>query len=110
MLCDLKRKLDLNVVEVFRNGEKVYVLPKALSKGEARFKDLRSILVRRTRLRRATVSLTAPCWRRPDLGIVAPALAQNYSFQECGLSFREKIFLRSCACHLYWRVLKLYEK
>ncbi len=29
-----KRKLDLNVVEVFRNGEKVYVLPKALSKGK----------------------------------------------------------------------------
>lgn len=39
---DLRQKLDLSLVEVFNNGTKVYVLPKALNKGNAvkRFKQI----------------------------------------------------------------------
>ena len=40
-LAFLKKSLDANLVEVFNNGEKVYILPKGLSKGNAikRFKN-----------------------------------------------------------------------
>jgi len=35
VVYDLKRRLDLSVVDVFNNGNKIYVVPKALSKGES---------------------------------------------------------------------------
>lgn len=41
VIDDLKAALDLNLVDVFGNGEKVYVVPKELSKGKAvrRFRE-----------------------------------------------------------------------
>ena len=41
VVCELRQKLDRKVVEVFQNGVKVYVVPKALSKGSAvqRFRE-----------------------------------------------------------------------
>ncbi|MCI8265997.1 MAG: HAD hydrolase family protein [Lachnospiraceae bacterium] len=80
VVCDLKRKLDLNVVEVFRNGEKVYVLPKALSKGSAlqRFKEYFGAAYT---IAAGDSEFDCSMLEAADLGIVAPALAQNYSFQ-----------------------------
>ncbi len=41
VVCDLKNTLDVSLVDVLNNGEKVYVLPKNLDKGTAvkRFKE-----------------------------------------------------------------------
>ena len=35
MIAVLKNQLDENLVDVFNNGEKIYVLPKSLDKGSA---------------------------------------------------------------------------
>lgn len=80
VVCDLERKLDTGVVDVFQNGVKVYVVPKALSKGSAlqRFREHWGTAYT---IAAGDSEFDCSMLEAADLGIAAPALAQKYSFQ-----------------------------
>ncbi|MDE6363121.1 MAG: HAD hydrolase family protein [Lachnospiraceae bacterium] len=95
VVCDLKRKLDTGVVDVFQNGVKVYVVPKALSKGSA-IQRFREYLGAAYTIAAGDSEFDCSMLEAADLGIAAPALAQNYSFRgNVVCPADEKIFAES---------------
>lgn len=78
---DLKGLLNTEVVDVFHNGTKVYVIPKTLNKGIAvdRFRDyICSDFV----IAAGDSIFDISMLEAADQGIAAPELAQQYSFRK----------------------------
>lgn len=78
---DLKELLNTEVVDIFYNGIKVYVVPKALNKGTAvkRFRDyIHAELV----IAAGDSAFDISMLEAADWGIAAPELAQRYSFSQ----------------------------
>lgn len=79
VVCELRQKLDRNVVDVFQNGVKVYVVPKALSKGSA-VQRLKAYLGRAYTIAAGDSEFDCSMLEEADLGIAAPALARTHLF------------------------------
>lgn len=79
VVCELKQKLDRNVVDVFQNGVKVYVVPRALSKGSA-VQRLKAYLGRAYTIAAGDSEFDCSMLEAADLGIAAPALARTHLF------------------------------
>ena len=79
VVCELKQKLDRKAVEVFQNGVKVYVVPKALSKGSAvrRFREYSGAAYT---IAAGDSEFDCSMLEEADLGIAAPALARTQLF------------------------------
>lgn len=101
----LEQALDLSKVEVFRNGVKVYVVPKKLNKGEA-LRRLRSRLGAERIIAAGDSTFDIPMLEAADLGFAPEDLVpeieegkkiisveKNYIFSEEVLYYVEKAFL-----------------
>ncbi len=79
VVCELRQKLDRKVVEVFQNGVKVYVVPKALSKGSAvqRFREYSGAAYT---IAAGDSEFDCSMLEEVDLGIAAPSLARTQLF------------------------------
>ena len=75
----LRGQLDADMVDVLHNGIKVYVVPKALSKGTA-VKRFRSYIGSRDVIAAGDSEFDVSMLEAADLGIAAPELAQNKCF------------------------------
>ena len=92
---DLREILDANVVDVFNNGVKVYVVPKALNKGKA-VERFRSYTGADYVIAAGDSEFDISMLEAADRGIAAPELAQGYPFSdkiEC--PFERKLFAES---------------
>ena len=92
---DLRKILDADVVDVFHNGTKVYVVPKALNKGKA-VARFRSYIKADYVIAAGDSEFDIPMLEAADRGIAAPRLAQSYPFSdqiEC--PSMEKLFAES---------------
>lgn len=92
VVAELKEVLNTEIVEIFHNGVKVYVVPKALNKGTAveRFRDyIRADFV----IAAGDSTFDISMLEAADQGIAAPELAQCYPFsQKVICPSAEKIF------------------
>lgn len=79
VVADLKKILNTEVVDVFNNGVKVYVVPKALSKGKA-VERFRSYMKASYVIAAGDSEFDIPMLEAADLGLAAPGLAQRHSF------------------------------
>lgn len=78
---DLRKLLDVEAVDIFHNGVKVYVVPKALNKGTAveRFRDyIGADFV----IAAGDSAFDSSMLEVADKGIAAPELAQRYPFSQ----------------------------
>lgn len=75
----LKQILDAEVVDVFNNGMKVYVVPKKLSKGKA-VDRFRSYVGADYVIAAGDSEFDISMLEAADMGIAAPELAQRYAF------------------------------
>ncbi len=92
---DLRKILDANVVDVFNNGVKVYVVPKALNKGKA-VERFRNYIGADYVIAAGDSGFDISMLEAADRGIAAPELAQSYPFSdkiEC--PFEGKLFAES---------------
>lgn len=78
---DLRTILNRNVVDVFNNGVKVYVVPKALDKGKA-VERFRSYIGADYVIAAGDSEFDRPMLEAADMGIAAPELAQRYLFSD----------------------------
>ena len=80
---ELRKVLDANMVDVFNNGVKVYVVPRALGKGKAveRFRSYIGIGADYT-IAAGDSEFDIPMLEAADMGIAAPELAQGYPFSD----------------------------
>lgn len=98
---DLREILDANLVDVFNNGTKVYVVPKALDKGKAVMR-FRSYLGADYVIAAGDSEFDISMLEAADRGIAAPKLAQSYPFSdkiEC--PFEGKLFAESVLENVY---------
>lgn len=81
VVSDLKKGLNTEIVEIFHNGVKVYVVPKALNKGTAveRFRDYISADFV---IAAGDSAFDISMLEAADRGIAAPELAQHYPFSQ----------------------------
>lgn len=78
---DLQSVLDVTLVDVFHNGIKVYVVPKALNKGNA-VKRFRNYSNAEYVIAAGDSVFDVPMLEAADYGIATPALAGQYNFSE----------------------------
>ncbi|MDE7273791.1 MAG: HAD hydrolase family protein [Lachnospiraceae bacterium] len=78
---DLRKVLNTNVVDVFHNGVKVYVVPKALDKGKA-VERFRSYIGADYVIAAGDSEFDIPMLEAADRGIAAPELAQGCFFAD----------------------------
>lgn len=76
---DLKMVLNAQVVDVFNNGAKVYVVPKALNKGRA-VERFRAHIGAEYVIAAGDSDFDIPMLEAADRGLAAPELAQRYPF------------------------------
>ncbi|MDE7477514.1 MAG: HAD hydrolase family protein [Lachnospiraceae bacterium] len=95
----LRKVLKADVVDVFNNGVKVYVVPKTLNKGKAveRFK---SYVGAGYVIAAGDSEFDISMLEAADLGIAAPCLAQNYSFSDkvYSLQMKSAVSIAPAAC------------
>lgn len=87
---ELKKRLDLSLVDVFHNGVKIYVVPKKLSKGEAVLR-LKKKLRARTIIAAGDSEFDLSMLQAADIAIAPESLAQNFSFREDGVIIKSDI-------------------
>jgi len=78
---ELRKMLNVDVVDVFNNGVKVYVVPKALDKGKA-VERFRIYIGAEYVIAAGDSEFDIPMLEAADRGIAAPELAQNYPFSD----------------------------
>ncbi len=78
---NLKRIVEGTLVDVFYNGNKVYVVPKALSKGKA-VERFRKIISAECVIAAGDSAFDKTMLEAADYGIATPQLAKQYSFAE----------------------------
>ncbi|MDE6221371.1 MAG: HAD hydrolase family protein [Lachnospiraceae bacterium] len=78
---DLRKVLNTNVVDVFHNGVKVYVVPKALDKGKA-VERFRGYIGADYVIAAGDSEFDIPMLEAADRGIAAPELAQGCFFAD----------------------------
>lgn len=78
---DLRAALDAQYVDVFWNGEKVYVVPSALNKGTA-VERFRSYVDCEQVIAAGDSAFDIPMLEAADLGIAAPLLAKVHRFSD----------------------------
>ncbi len=78
---DLQKSIDVNVVDVFHNGEKVYAVPKALSKGTA-VERFRKYAGADFAVAAGDSAFDISMLEAADYGIAAPELAQKVHFSD----------------------------
>lgn len=81
VVADLKRLLNTEIVEIFHNGVKVYVVPKALNKGTA-VERFRNYIGADFVIAAGDSTFDISMLEAADRGIAAPELAQRYSFSQ----------------------------
>ena len=92
---DLKRQLDTNVVNVFQNGEKVYVVPVNLSKGKA-LKRLRNYLEAETILAAGDSEFDISMVKEADRGYVPHGFTSQYPIDKTVFEMSEgRVFSES---------------
>ena len=69
MVAVLKNRLDENLVDVFNNGEKIYVLPKSLDKGSA-IRRLRKYLGADFMISAGDSEFDVPMLEYADVGLI----------------------------------------
>lgn len=77
--ADLKKALNTDVVDVFNNGAKVYVMPKALNKGKA-VERFREYIGADYVIAAGDSEFDVPMLEAADLGLAPTELAQRYPF------------------------------
>ncbi len=81
VVCDLRKRLDAKAVDVFHHGVKVYVVPKALSKGNA-VQRFREYVGAAYVIAAGDSEFDCSMLEAADLGIAAPELARAYLFSD----------------------------
>lgn len=81
VVANLKRLLNTEIVEIFHNGVKVYVVPKALNKGTA-VERFRNYIGADFVIAAGDSTFDISMLEAADRGIAAPELAQRYSFSQ----------------------------
>lgn len=81
VVADLRKVLDANTVDVFNNGAKVYVVPKALNKGKA-VERFRHYIGADYVIAAGDSEFDISMLEAAEVGIAAPELAQSYPFSD----------------------------
>ena len=110
VIRELREHLDADLVDVFNNGVKVYVVPKALDKGKAVMR-FRSYLGADHVIAAGDSEFDISMLEAADRGIAAPKLAQSYPFSgkiEC--PYEGKLFAESVLENVYKYCLGTIQK
>lgn len=103
--ADLKKMLKTDVVDVFNNGAKVYVLPKTLSKGKA-VERFREYIGADYVIAAGDSEFDIPMLEAADLGLAPPELAQHFFLSgNVNRLSGEKVFAEAVLENVYGRLV-----
>lgn len=103
--ADLKKVLNMDVVDVFNSGVKVYVVPKALNKGRA-VDRFREYIGADYVIAAGDSEFDIPMLEAADLGLAPPELAQHYFLSgNVNRLSGEKIFAEAVLENVYERLV-----